>query len=141
MPFGLTDPLTAVAYTEMPIEELSAQHAILVTAQREVEHWHRLISARIDLAVASVADLEELRSPPAAATCGTPCIPPTGLRDLLGIPRSENRLRETALLIELRQALADLGSYSATVNALTDEAARVLGHRVGTVRLSDTLPA
>ena len=136
MPFGLTDPLAAFAFSAMPIEELSHHHRNLVAAQRQVEHWHRLIAARIDLAVASVADLDEPHSPPRAATCGTPCTPPAGLRDLLGIPRRDDRLGETRLLPDLRHALGDLESYARTLDALTDEAARVLGHRVGTVRLT-----
>lgn len=135
MPFGLTDPLTAVSFSAMPIEELSRHHRELVCAQREAEHWHRLIAARTDLAVASVADLDEPQCMSAVAT-GTTCTPPSGLRDLLGIPRSDSRLRETRLLPQLRQALAELESYARTLDAVTDEAARVLAHRVGTVRLT-----
>ncbi|MFI7586283.1 hypothetical protein ACIB24_04345 [Spongisporangium articulatum] len=136
MPFGLTDPTTALSFSTMPIEELSQTHRDLVAAQREAEHWHRLVSARIDLAVASVADLEEPHPLPEEVICGTPCTPPSGLSDLLGIPRSEDRLAETGLLLRLRHALADLETYGRTLDALADEAGRVLGARVGSVRLT-----
>ena len=140
MPFGLTDPLTAVSFSAMPIEELSLQHRELVCAQREAKHWHRLIAARIDLAVASVTDLDEPQCLD-AVTVGTSCAPPSGLRDLLGIPGSDSeisdsRLSETRLLPQLRQALQELETYATTLDAVTDEAARVLAHRVGTVRLT-----
>ena len=138
MPFGLTDPLTALSFSAMPIEELSRQHRDLVCAQRDAEHWHRLVAARIDLAVAAVTDLDEPQCPDAV---GTPCTPPSGLRDLLGIPGnesgfSESRLSETRLLPLLRQALHELDGYARTLDAITDEAARVLAMRVGTVRLT-----
>ena len=140
MPFGLTEPPSAVSFSAMPIEELSRQHRELVCAQREAEHWHRLVAARIDLAVASVADLDEPHCMDAVAA-GTACTPPSGLRDLLGIPRgdsrpADSRLSETRLLPQLRRALHELGSYARTLDAVTDEAARVLAHRVGTVRLT-----
>lgn len=138
MSFGLTGPPTAVSFSAIPIEDLSRHHCSLVCAQRDVEHWYRLICARIDLAVAAVADLDEPCSLPAEVTCGTPCVPPSGLRDLLGIPRSSSssRLGETGLLLELRHALHDLETYARTLDAVTDEAARVLAERVGTVRLT-----
>lgn len=144
MPFGLTDPLTAVAFSAMPIEDLSRHHRDLVCAGREAEHWHRLIAARIDLAVAAIADLDEPQCLGAVAL-GTVCTPPSGLRDLLGIPGSgrvppefsgDSRLSETRLLPQLRQALAELDAYARVLDMVTDEAARVLAHRVGTVRLS-----
>jgi hypothetical protein len=135
MALGLTDPLTALSFSAMPITELAEHHRGLLAAQREVDHWRRLITARIDLAVASVADLEEPK-PPDAASYGTPCVPPPGLRDLLGIARLDDRLGETTLLMRLRCALADLGHYAETLDAVTDEAAHILAFRVGMVSLS-----
>jgi hypothetical protein len=58
MALGLTDPLTALSFSAMPAAELAEHHRGLLAAQREVDHWRRLITARIDLAVASVADLD-----------------------------------------------------------------------------------
>src|SRR3954468_4938023 len=86
MALGLTDPLTALSFSAMPAAELAEHHRGLLAAQREVDHWRRLITARIDLAVASVADLEEPRSFQ-LITYLTPGCPPAGLRDLLGIAR------------------------------------------------------
>jgi hypothetical protein len=130
---GLTDPLTALSFSAMPMAELAANHRALLAAQREVDHWRRLIAARIDLAVASVADLEELLVLPNSASYGSPCTPPAGLRDLLGIARLDERLGETALLMRLRRALDDLAVYAQTLEMVTDEAANILAYRLGLV--------
>jgi hypothetical protein len=133
---GLTDPLTALSFSAMPVAELAETHRGLLAAQREVDHWRRLIMARIDLAVASVAELEDLLVPPNAATYGTPCTPPPGLRELLGIARLEEldeRLGETTLLMQLRRALQELANYHETLEAVTAEAANMLAFRVGMV--------
>jgi hypothetical protein len=135
MALGLTDPLTALSFSAMPVTELATHHRGLLAAQREVGHWRRLINARIDLAVASVADLEEPR-PPDATSYGDPCVPPPGLRDLLGIARLDDRLGETTLLLRLRRALDDLAEYAGTLDAVTDEAADILAFRIGMVALS-----
>ena len=135
MALGLTDPLAALSFSAMPLAELTAHHRGLLAAQREVDHWRRLITARIDLAVASVADLEEPK-PPDAASYGNPCIPPPGLRDLLGIARLDERLGETTLLMRLRCALVDLARYAEMLDAVTDEAADILAFRVGSGALS-----
>lgn len=136
MALGLTDPLTALSFSAMPVAELAENHRGLLAAQREVDHWRRLISARMDLAVASVADLEDLLVPPNAASYGSPCTPPPGLRELLGIARLDEldeRLGEATLLIRLRLALDDLATYSETLGAVTDEAANMLAFRLGMV--------
>jgi hypothetical protein len=130
---GLTDPLTALSFSAMPITELVDYHRGLIAAQREISHWRRLVNARIDLAVASVADLEEPLAPRATAGYLSPCTPPTGLRDLLGIARMDERLNETSLLMRLRCALSDLTNYSETLQAVTDEAANILAYRLGMV--------
>ena len=136
MALGLTDPLTALSFSAMPVAQLAETHRGLLAAQREVDHWRRLILARIDLAVASVADLGDLLVPPNAASYGSPCTPPPGLRDLLGIARLEEldeRLGETTLLMQLRRALQELAAYSQTLTAVTDEAANMLAFRLGMV--------
>ena len=130
MALGLTDPLTALSFSAMPIAELAEHHRGLLAAARDVEHWRRLIAARIDLAVASVADLDEL-SVPEAAGYGAGCTPPPGLRDLLGIARLDDRLGETTLLLRLRCALTDLSDYAEVLDAVTDEAAQILAFRIG----------
>jgi hypothetical protein len=183
MPIGLTDPLTATNFSSMSVEELCDRHRQLLQRIREVDHWHRLIGARLDLAVAAVADLPEPVSDPAplipalAAELGgshvirralsaagvtsglsftldedddllgdgrdparrSPAIPvatpPDGLRDLLGIPRFEERLTETALLPRLRQAMAELDAYGEALRAVTEEAAHVIALRMGAAQL------
>jgi hypothetical protein len=131
MPQGWTDPFTALSFSAMPVEELAGHHRGLVAAQRDICHWRRLINARIDLAVAAVADLEEPMAPPNAASYACPCTPPPGLRDLLGIARLDDRLAETALLIQLRRALAEVETYGHTLDTVTDEAAHILAFRLG----------
>jgi hypothetical protein len=133
---GLTDPRTALSFSAMPMAVLAENHRGLLAEQREVDHWRRLITARIDLAVASIADLEDLLGPPNGATYGSPCTPPPGLRELLGIARLDEldeRLGETTLLMQLRQALDDLSVYMETLEAVTDEAANILAYRLGMV--------
>ena len=66
--------------------------------------------------------------------CACACTPPPGLRDLLGIARLDavdDRLAETGLLIQLREALADVEGYSAALDVVTDEAAQILAFRLG----------
>jgi hypothetical protein len=130
---GLTDPLTALSFSAMPIPDLAEYHRGLVAAQREINHWRRLIMARIDLAVASVTEVEEPLGPPRTPGYGRPCTPPAGLRDLLGIAQLDRRLSETSLLMRLRCALADLTDYAETLDAITEEAAHILAYRIGLV--------
>jgi hypothetical protein len=137
MPQGLGDPLTVLSFSAMPIEELCDHHRNLLAAQREADHWHRLIGARIDLAVASVADLDEPIAPPNTFTAGTGCAPPEHLRELIGVVvAGDLRLHETSLLMTLRDAQAKLADYTRTLRELSDEAARVIASRVGAVRVT-----
>lgn len=127
MALGLTDPLTALSFSAMPADQLADCHRALVAAQRDVDHWRRLILARIDLAVASVANLDEPLPPP--GLYGTVLDPPTGLRRLIGIAPTDVRAGEGGLLIRLRGALDDLARYEKTLEAVTGEAAGVLAYR------------
>jgi hypothetical protein len=131
MPSGLTDPLTGLSFSAMPVLELADNHRGLLAARRDIDHWRRLINARIDLAVAAVADLDDPIPPPNAASYWCPCAPPPGLRDLLGIARLDDRLAETALLIRLRGALEELNDYRAILETVTDEAGQILARRIG----------
>lgn len=129
MALGLTDPLTALSFSAMPADQLADYHRALVAAQRDVDHWRRLILARIDLAVASVADLDEPLTPP--GLYGTVCDPPAGLRRLIGIAPTDVRAGEGGLLIRLRAALEQLSRYEKTLEAVTSEAAGILAYRAG----------
>jgi hypothetical protein len=223
MPIGLTAPLTGANFSSMTIDELCDRHRELLQRIREVDHWLRLIGARLDLAVAAVADLPEPMPEPAplipalAAELGGPdairraidaagsaattdlaallgqlegtalpggfegfdadqdradgrrdalahaaaradglatapadglagrdadglaqipvAFPPEGLRDLLGIARYEDRLVETALLPQLREAAGQLNAYGDALKNLTEEAAHVIAARLGTPQL------
>jgi len=128
---GLTDPLTALSFSAMSPDQLTEQHRALVAAQRDVDHWRRLILARIDLAVASVADLDEPLAPP--GLYGTLANPPTGLRRLIGIAPTDVRAGEGGLLIRLRAALEELTRYEKVLEAVTGEAAGILAYRAGAV--------
>jgi len=214
MPTGLTAPLIGANFSTMTIDELCDRHRELLQRIREVDHWSRLIAARLDLAVAAVADVSEPVPEPAplipalAAELGGPDVvrraidasgrpagtdlaallgrlegtalpggfegfdadqggvvdglgggvmaghadglaatpshgfaqvpvafPPEGLRDLLGIARYEDRLVETALLPQLREAAGQLDAYGDALRNLTDEAAHVIAVRLGTPQL------
>lgn len=130
MALGLTDPLTALSFSAMPADQLADYHRALVAAQRDVDHWRRLILARIDLAVASVTDLDEPLTPP--GLYGTVCDPPSGLRRLIGIAPTDVRAGEGGMLIRLRAALEELARYEKMLQAVTGEAAGILAYRVGT---------
>lgn len=136
MPYGLTDPLTMLSFSSMPIEELCEHHRAMLAALRQADHWHRLITSRIDIAVASVADLAEPEGPPDALSYAFTSTPPQGLRDLIGVARSDLRLHETTLLTQLRTALTELDSYMECLRAVTGEAANVIAARVGSIQLA-----
>jgi hypothetical protein len=77
---------------------------------RDAEHWRRLVAARLDLAVAAVADIDDLE-----ATL-------IELRPLIGMPGADGRLAESSLLIRLRAALAELDRYIASAQSQLDHA-------------------
>lgn len=127
MAAGLTERIAVTDLSSMSVKEVCDHHRDLLVQIRCVDHWRRLISARLDLAVAAVADLDELCD----QHVGNPaeCAPPNGLRGLLGIPCSGDRLAETALLPHLRRALAELDSYKRSLRDQADEAGHVLATR------------
>jgi hypothetical protein len=85
----------------------------LLAELREVDHWRRLVTARIDLAVAAVAAVDEpvVRNLPAA-----PAVP-FGLRELLGLAPAASAGAEVELLLRLRAAQRDLDAYAAALRA------------------------
>jgi hypothetical protein len=87
----------------------------LLTELREVDHWRRLVAARLDLAVAAVAAVDEpvVRNLPAAPA------PPFGLRELVGLPAAGQARSEAGLLLRLRAAQRDLDAYAAALRATT----------------------
>jgi hypothetical protein len=95
----------------------------LLAELREVDHWLRLVAARIDLAVAAVAAIDEpvVRSLPTA-----PAVP-FGLRELLGLAPPGLARGEADVLLRLRVVQRDLDAYARALRAsaagLGDEAA------------------
>ena len=79
---------------------------------RDAEHWRRLVEARLDLAVAAVADIDDLETTLLE------------LRELIGMPGSDEggRLAESSLLIRLRTALEELDRYIFAAKADLDDA-------------------
>jgi hypothetical protein len=136
MAYGLSDPLTMLSFSSMPIEELCAHHRYLLAAQRDADHWRRLITARIDLAVAAVADLGEIEAPPPVLADGLEHAAPHGLRELVGVAGSTQRLHETTVLTQLRSALIQLDDYAECLRAVTGEAANVIAARVGSIQIA-----
>lgn len=136
MPYRLTDPLTMLSFSSMPIQELCDHHRSMMAALRQADHWHRLITSRIDLAVACVADVGELEGPHDAASYSFDCPPPQGLRELVGITSGDVRLHETGMLMRLRSALSELDAYIEYLREVTAEAANVIAARVGSIQIA-----
>jgi len=102
-------------------DETRRDQLALLLELREVEHWRRLVAARLDLAVAAVAAVDEpvVRNLPAAPA------PPFGLRELLGLTSSGPARDDVALLLRLRDVQRDLDVYAGAlrgqVRAATSE--------------------
>jgi hypothetical protein len=94
-------------------EETRRDQLALLLELREVEHWRRLVAARLDLAVAAVAAVDEpvVRNLPA-----TPA-PPFGLRELLGLTSPGSAREEVGLLLRLRDVQRDLDAYARALRA------------------------
>lgn len=103
-------------------DALAAYHT-LVAELRDVEHWRRLVAARLDLAVAAVTDIDDLALHPLEAACP----PETDLRGLLGIPHGQDAGTEAAALVRLRAALAELDAYAGALRPGVVAAARAAG--------------
>jgi hypothetical protein len=80
----------------------------LLLELRDVEHWRRLVAARLDLAVAAVAAVDEpvVRNVPAAPAA------PFGLRELLGLGPPGSARDDVALLLRLREVRRELDAYA-----------------------------
>lgn len=109
------------------LEDALRRRHDLVAELRDVEHWRRLVAARLDLAVAAVTSLDE---PAPRALPAAPALP-CSLRTMIGLPTCEDALGETAVLERLRDALRDLDAYAAALRATTDDATRALVDLIG----------
>jgi hypothetical protein len=94
-------------------DETQRDQLALLLELREVEHWRRLVAARLDLAVAAVAAVDEpvVRNLPAAPA------PPFGLRELLGLTSPGSARNDVALLLRLRDVRRDLDAYAGALHA------------------------
>jgi hypothetical protein len=107
-------------------DETRRNQLALLAELREVEHWRRLLAARLDLAVAAVAAVDEpvVRALPAAPA------PPFGLRELVGLDGPGHGGREVLLLLRLREAQRDLDAYACALRASTRAATAGLASRL-----------
>jgi hypothetical protein len=107
-------------------DETRRNQLALLIELREVEHWRRLVAARLDLAVAAVAAVDEpvVRNLPAAPA------PPFGLRELLGLGSPASGRDEVALLLRLREVQRDLDAYACALRAHLRVATRDLVSRL-----------
>jgi hypothetical protein len=110
--------------TELRRDETRRDQLALLIELREVEHWRRLVAARLDLAVAAVAAVDEpvVRNLPAAPG------PPFGLRELLGL--ASPAPAELSLLLRLREVQRDLDAYACALRAQLRVATRELVSRL-----------
>lgn len=116
-------------------DETRRDQLALLLELREVEHWRRLVAARLDLAVAAVAGVDEpvLRGVPAAA-------PPFALRELLGLTGPGSARDEVALLLRLRAVQRDLDAYACALRLQARAATRDLVTRLDDRRPDDGRP-
>ena len=107
--------LTTGPTTEPSPDDTRRRQLALLTELREVDHWRRLVAARLDLAVAAVAAVDEpvVRNLPAAPP------PPFGLRELVGLTAAGHARHEAGLLLRLRAAQRDLDAYATALRATT----------------------
>ncbi|MDQ1295090.1 MAG: hypothetical protein QG608_2975 [Actinomycetota bacterium] len=118
--------MSLAAQADQTLDELRARQEALISELRDVDHWRRLVEARLDLAVAAVTCIDELalrRLPPTGA-------PPCELHALLGIPSGTEALAETSVLVRLRETLRVLGEYSAELQACLRGVSQDLAERL-----------
>jgi hypothetical protein len=101
----------------VPLDEKRRRRHDLLAQLREVDHWRRLVTARLDLAVAAVTDIDE---PDVAGAEALGAALPPGLREILGLPACDQALPEASVLIRLRAAQRDLDEYARSLRACTD---------------------
>jgi hypothetical protein len=101
----------------VPLDEKRRRRHDLLAQLREVDHWRRLVAARLDLAVAAVTAIDE---PDIAAGNREGATVPQGLREILGLPACDQALPEAAVLMRLRAAQRDLDEYARALRESSD---------------------
>lgn len=118
--------MTVTARAGMSLDELMERQRELLTRLREVDHWRRLVLARLDLVIAAVTDIDELSGG------GRATAPPFGLRELVGIPPAAQALDDASALVPLREVLTELDRYRARLRREVVATSRQLAMRLGT---------
>jgi hypothetical protein len=101
----------------VPLDEKRRRRHDLLAQLREVDHWRRLVAARLDLAVAAVTAIDE---PTGDQGDRTGAMLPHGLREILGLPACDQALPEAAALMRLRAAQRDLDEYARALRESSD---------------------
>ena len=105
--------MTTSADTIARLQESCDRDDDTLTQLRRVEHWRRLVAARLDLAVAAVTEIDE----PSLVIAAAHQHAPEGLCHLLGLPHGDGALAETAVLTQLRAVLDDLDACAAALRS------------------------
>ncbi len=114
-------------------DETRRDQLALLAELREVEHWRRLVAARLDLAVAAVAAVDE----PVVRNLAAAPAPPFGLRELVGLAAPDGAHRDVVLLPRLREAQRELDAYACALRARTQAATSELLSRLDDRRPRD----
>lgn len=101
----------------VPLDEKRRRRHDLLAQLREVDHWRRLVTARLDLAVAAVTSIDEPDADRGSAPGG---VLPEGLREMLGLPDCARAQPEASVLLRLRAAQRDLDEYARALRESTD---------------------
>jgi hypothetical protein len=101
------------------LDDAHRRHRELLSQLRVLDHWRRLVNARLDLAVAAVTDIDD------AGLIDDGLIGDS-LRDLIGIPRQHGRLAESAKLVLLREVLRDLDAVRGRLQLESAGLSRIL---------------
>jgi hypothetical protein len=101
----------------VPLDEKRRRRHDLLAQLREVDHWRRLVAARLDLAVAAVTSIDEPDADRGTIVGGGL---PAGLREILGLPDCTEALPEASTLLRLRAAQRDLDEYARALRESTD---------------------
>jgi hypothetical protein len=114
--------MTVTTGSDSALDALRKHHHDLICELRDVDHWRRLVAARMDLAVAAVTSISEPVERDLPSAPPLPC----GLKAILGLPAWDEALEETALVVRLRDVLRDLDQYACALRASSTEATRCL---------------
>jgi hypothetical protein len=110
--------MAVTAGAVVPLDDRRRRHQDLLAELREVDHWRRLVTARLDLAVATVTALDEpgVRCGPGSGA------PMPGLWEIVGLPSSGTALQEANVLVRLRTVQRELDDRARRLRACAEPA-------------------